>query len=119
MVGSFAMLFMWVKMFYWLRLFKEYSAFIRMITASISDASIFLVVFLLSLIALANIMFILNINRQTDYDCQIEGDAGEDGEPVFSECDYIYETPFSSLIADSFVHAYLTSLGDFRTDSYE
>ena len=31
-IAAFAVLVLWLKLFYWLRLFKSFSAFIRMIT---------------------------------------------------------------------------------------
>ena len=36
-VGSVAVFIMWIKLFYWMRLFKPFSAFIRMITEILKD----------------------------------------------------------------------------------
>lgn len=70
---------------------------------------VFFVVLCISLAAFANTMFILNINRSGDFTCNVE-----EGVP----CDPIFESAFGNGVVDSFVHAYLTGLGDFRTDSY-
>ena len=61
--GAIAIFMMWFKLFYWMRLFKPFSAFIRMITEIIMDIQVFLVMLIISLSAFANIIFLLNINR--------------------------------------------------------
>lgn len=99
---------MYVKFFYWMRLFKDYSAFIKMIGEIIWEVRTFFVMMFLCLAAYANVMFVLNLNRTSD--CFID-----DGEV----CDLIYEENFGFGPVDAIVHAYLTGLGDFRTDSYE
>lgn len=99
-IGSVAILLMWVKMFYWMRLFKPFSAFIRMITEIIKDVKVFLVMLLISLFAFANIIFVLNWNRI------------KDGEAM------IYDDLVGSPPIDAIIHAYLTGLGDFGKDNY-
>ena len=108
-LGSFCIFLMYVKFFYWMRLFKPFSAFIRMISEILRDVQVFFVVLCISLAAFANTMFILNINRNVDTVCLT--DDGDVCEPIFEEA-------FGNQAVDSFVHAYLTGLGDFRTDSY-
>lgn len=61
--ASIAIFMMWFKLFYWMRLFKPFSAFIRMITEIIKDIQVFLVMLIIALSAFANIIFLLNINR--------------------------------------------------------
>jgi len=99
-IASICLLLMWFKLFYWMRLFKPFSAFIRMITEIIKDVKVFLVMLLISLSAFANIIFVLNQNRI------------HDDTPVI----------FDSLIGipplDAMIHAYLTGLGDFNKDTY-
>jgi len=58
-IGSIAIFMMWFKLFYWMRLFKPFSAFIRMITEIIKDIQVFLVMLVIALGAFANIIFIL------------------------------------------------------------
>ena len=91
---------MWVKLFYWMRIFKPFSAFIRMITEIIKDIKVFLVMLIISLCAFANIIYILNINRNMDVH-----------EPIFEP-----HTGLSPI--DAMIHAYLTGLGDFGKDAY-
>jgi len=99
-VGSIAILFMWIKLFYWMRIFKPFSAFIRMITEIIMDIKVFLVMLFISLCAFANIIFVLNLNRIKTAQ-----------NPIFES--YIGIPPI-----DAIMHAYLTGLGDFGKDTY-
>lgn len=76
-LGSICIFLMYVKFFYWLRLFRPFSAFIRMISEILSDVKVFFIVLLMSLLAFANIIFILNINRGPDFGCEYEDDDGK------------------------------------------
>lgn len=98
-LGSFACLLLWVKLFYWMRLFKPFSAFIRIITEIIFDIRVFSVMLFLCLAAFANVLMILDNNRELEEEKSIE--------------------PFTGFILfDALVHAYLTGLGDFAKDNY-
>lgn len=99
-IGSCAVMLMWFKLFYWMRLFKPFSAFIRMITEIIKDIKVFMVMLIISLMAFANIIFVLNANR-----------LHEDKDPIF---DALVGIP----PVDAIIHAYLTGLGDFNKDFY-
>ena len=92
---------MWFKLFYWMRLFKPFSAFIRMITEIIKDIQVFLVMLIISLSAFANIIFLLNLNRM---------EQGHE-EPI-------YENLIGFGPLDAMIHAYLMGLGDFNRDTY-
>jgi len=98
--ASIAVFLMWFKLFYWMRLFKPFSAFIRMITEIMKDIQVFLIMLLISLGAFANIIFVLNLNRE---------DSGTAP---------IYDNLVGFAPADSMIHAYLTGLGDFNKDNY-
>ena len=91
---------MWFKLFYWMRLFKPFSAFIRMITEIIKDIQVFMVMLIIALGAFANIVFILNLNRI------------DSGSPV------IYDSLIGFAPLDAVIHAYLMGLGDFNKDNY-
>lgn len=53
-VAGFAVFFMWLKLFYFLRLFKNTAAFIRMIVEMIKDIRVFLLVFFIAIFAFAS-----------------------------------------------------------------
>ena len=49
-------------MFYWMRLFKEFAHFISLISATLSNVKVFLMLNLLVIIAFANFLVIINSN---------------------------------------------------------
>jgi len=98
-LGSFACLLLWVKLFYWMRVFKPFSAFIRIITEIIFDIRVFMIMLVLCLAAFANVLIILDNNRESDDEKSIESLTG-------------------FIFFDALVHAYLTGLGDFSKDNY-
>ena len=57
---------MWVKLFYWMRLFGNTSFYIRMVVDTIADVMIFLILVFMILFTFGNAMFILNYNRSID-----------------------------------------------------
>lgn len=99
-IASVALLLMWFKLFYWMRLFKPFSAFIRMITEIIKDIQVFLVMLLIALGSFANVIFVLNQNRKHD------------------DLPVIFEPLIGVPPIDAIIHAYLTGLGDFNKDTY-
>jgi hypothetical protein len=105
-VGAVAVALMWVKLFYWMKIFKPFSAFIRMISEIIKDIRVFMVMLIISLGAFANIIFILNINREKE-SCTSDPDCGP-----------IYESLVGFAPIDALIHAYLTGLGEFGKDNY-
>ena len=59
-VGSIAIFLLWMKLFYFLRIFEPTSAFIRMITQIIVDMGVFAGIYLLAIFAFANAWFVLD-----------------------------------------------------------
>lgn len=103
LIGAVAIAIMWLKMFYWMRIFKPFAAFIRMVEAIVKSISVFSVMLVLVLLSFANIIMVLQLNRHDH--------GGSPAEPVFDAFTTI--VPFDALI-----HAYLTGLGDFNKDNY-
>ena len=64
--GSFLCFFMWVKVFYWMRLFGSYSYYVKLIVQTIIDSMQFMVMNVIILIAFATFYFILNNNLIDD-----------------------------------------------------
>lgn len=104
-IAAVALFMMWFKLFYWMRLFKPFSAFIRMITEIIKDIQVFLVMLIIALGSFANVIYVLNLNRI---------DSCEAG----LECSPIYDSLVMVAPIDAMIHAYLTGLGDFGKDNY-
>ena len=91
---------LWMKLFYWLRLFKPFSAFIRIISEIGKDIKIFAAMLLLCLAAFANCLMVLNDNR------------------IANEQNPIYDDLVGFGPANALIHAYLTGMGDFNKDFY-
>ena len=63
---AFTVVLMWIKSFYWLRFFSEYSQYVRLIKATIYDMRRFFIVFILLLMAFGNALMILNVDRDDE-----------------------------------------------------
>ena len=67
-MASFAMLFMWVRVFYWYRLFTGTSFYMRLLVDTIYDLRFFLIILITFIMMFANVMLILNGTRESDPD---------------------------------------------------
>ena len=61
-IGALAGWVMWIKVFYWMRLFKSTSYFIILIVRTITDSASFIIMLLIVFFAYANLNFILQLN---------------------------------------------------------
>ena len=59
-IGGMACFVIWLKIFYYLRLFRPTSSFIRMIIEMFKDIRIFLLIFFIGIFAFANFYYILD-----------------------------------------------------------
>lgn len=117
-VGAMNVLLMYIKLFYWMRLFKKYAYFITLLSQTISDIKVFLIMLFLVISSFANFFFILNYNtpmnqnyaKPEDIDNSLNSE-----DPKF----YFYVKRFvRSNILSSLINVYLIALGDFNTDGY-
>jgi hypothetical protein len=95
MVATVAMCFMWLKFFYWMRLYKTTAHFTRMVIECVRDASGFLVMLLLVIGMFANANYILDQVRKNH------------GDPL------IITEAFGIHGLDTLVRSYLLGLGSF------
>jgi hypothetical protein len=65
-ISCIAIILLYVKLFQYLRIFKRFTTFIRMVQDMIADVKIFSVMLLIILMALANMVMILNHNRDEE-----------------------------------------------------
>lgn len=71
--ASIAIFLMWVKLFYWMRLFESLAAFIRLISQTIYDTRGFSPMFIICIAMFANQTLLLDMNRTlTNQDSLIE-----------------------------------------------
>ena len=89
-LAAIAVLFMWLKVFYFLRIFNTTASMVRMIVEITSDMKYFLMVLMMAVFAFANAFYILNV-----------------GEPDMAQ-----------LFPYSLVFSYRMGLGDFITDEF-
>jgi len=59
-IGALACFVIWIKLFYYLRIFRPTSSFIRMIVEMFKDIRVFLLIFFIGIFAFANFYYILD-----------------------------------------------------------
>mmetsp|Transcript_34071 Transcript_34071/g.45898 ORF Transcript_34071/g.45898 Transcript_34071/m.45898 type:complete len:178 (+) Transcript_34071:2258-2791(+) len=95
--ASLAVILMWLKLFYWMRLFQPTAFFLRMLTEILSDIRFFIPLFIICMAMFANAFLILNLGREAD---ESQGSLLPD--------DIAF--PLNALI-----HSYLIGLGEFSS----
>jgi len=95
-IAAIASFLLWVKMFYFLRIFHPTAAFIRMITEVMKDISIFTLMLIVALMAFGNGFYILD-------------GSGKDVIEVRTMGRDFWQT---------FAFTYQAGLGEFKTDNY-
>ena len=89
---------MWIKAFYWMRIFPITAKYVRLLAETLKGVTGFLVPYICIIILFADAYMILNEQR-------------EEGEELYK--DYV-DLP----LIDSIMNIYLMSLGDFDTKNY-
>ena len=59
-IGAYAVFFMWLKMFYWMRLFESTAYYVKLIVQTIADCMTFMLMILIILLAFGNFFMIIN-----------------------------------------------------------
>lgn len=112
-LGSLAVWIMWLKLFYFLRLFRVTAPIVRKITQIFLDMSIFSFVFLLALLGFANTFYLL---ARDGYDTRLCTETYLDTATPdeIAQC-----TPFTGgNFLFAIIHSFRAGLGDFQTDGY-
>ena len=89
---------MWMKTFYWMRLFGPTSFYVRLIQETIMDIGYFLILFIFILLTFGNTLLIMNYGRPDD-------------SQVFADI-------FGITFLNTLVNQYMLSLGEFDTENY-
>lgn len=95
-IGIIVVIFFWIKLFYWMRIFKNTAGFIRMLGEIVKDSVAFTYMLCICIGMFSNGYLLMNYTRQMN-----------DLTPIVPESFGI--TP----IVDSFVAAYMLGLGEF------
>jgi hypothetical protein len=61
-LGAYGACFMWIKMFYWMRLFSSTAKYVNLIVSTISDLVFFMIMVLIIILTFANFFYIINFN---------------------------------------------------------
>jgi hypothetical protein len=96
-LASVTVFFLWVKMFYFLRIFHPTAAFIRMITEVIKDMWIFTFMLIVALMAFTNAFFIL------DGQFMMKGQVRANG----------------NNLGEAFSYTYVMGLAEWEVDAYQ
>ena len=99
-MAAISSLFLWIKVFDWLKLFSQTSFFVKLIEETLIDIKHFIVIFFVALFMFGVPMYILGLNR------------GEDDGLV----DEVFGTNW---FLNSFYNQYMLSLGEFSIDNFE
>ena len=116
-IGSIACFFLWIKVFYWMRLFKETAYYITLISQTILDIKIFSYLVCIVIFAFANFFLIINQNTPSNQNHNLisSGDHYETSSGNFS---YVKEYVGYNAI-DSWISIYLLAMGEFNFLNYK
>ena len=105
--GAFACFFMWIKVFYWMRLFSSLAYYVKLIQQTISDSMNFMLMVFLIILSFANFYYVIDRNLVTS-------DAGS------RYYDQYTSTPeINHSIVDVIISIYMMgALGDFDSTIY-
>ena len=94
---AFAVVLMWLKAFYWMRIFTPTSFYVRLIVETLYDIRYFLILFVFILMTFANALLILSETRD----------------------DPLYTNYFSIAFINAVMNQYMLSLGEFDTENFK
>lgn len=90
---------MWIKTFYWLRLFTSTSFYIKLISETLNDIKYFLICFIFILMTFGNFLLIMNHNEPDD--------------------EQLYEKGFGPKVLDTILNQYMLALGEYYVEKYD
>lgn len=99
MLSSIAVLLLYMKLFYWLRLFGGLGFYVRMVSETIYDIGDFIILFFMCVFTFAHAIFVLNRNSPDDAE--------------------LYGAFFGWKPVDAIVSQYFLGLGEFAYDTFE
>ena len=86
---------MWFRLFTWVRLFSELSAYMNLLKETFSSVIYFMILFIMVICMFANMMYILNNTR------------------MYTDTDPLFDSFVENNLGDAFINQYLLSLGEF------
>lgn len=112
-IGATACLMMWLKIFYWMRLFDKTAHYVTLIVQTITNVEVFFIMLTIVMLAFANFFFIINSNSSANVN-NIPEDWAEDDERKF----YYIPDNTGNKIINSILTMWLLALGEFNLDGF-
>jgi len=103
-MASIAIILIWIKSFYFFRIFDETAPMVRMVLVIIRNIRWFILIFFVCILAFAQSYYLLNLNRQANPEKVKYGD----------EENYVFIETFMGALA----YTYMQSLGAFEVDAF-
>lgn len=103
----FAVAFVWYKIFYWMRLFKDPAFFMNLLKKTLRDIVPFTIMISILIMMFSNIIYILNLIDLSDSD--------EDQAMVKP----VYAKIFGPDFVNAILHMYILAVGDYDTDAFD
>jgi len=98
---------LWIKMFYWMRLFKSTAHFVTLIFETIYDIKVFLIMLFIILSGFTNFFYIINKNAE-DYNISHPDDP---------KIDYVSHHTDNEFV-NSALQVYMLAMGEFYFESF-
>ena len=95
-LAGISMTLMWVKTFYWMRLFSNTSFYIRLIMETLKDIKYFLILFIFIMMCFGNALLVMNQGRSS----------------------HVYSKVFNVPFLDSMLNQYILTIGDYDTEAF-
>ena len=102
-----AVTFVWYKVFYWMRLFKNPAFFSNLLKKTLGDIVPFLLMISILMMLFSNIIYILNQVDLSDSNAE-----QEEVKPVYAQ---IFGFDFINAV----MHMYILAVGDYDTDAFD
>lgn len=109
--SGFAVFFLWLKFFYFFRLFRPTAAFIRMIVEMLKDIRVFLLVFFIGIFAFSNAYYVFDLYTDNLIDKWM-------ADPTKNPDEAPEKIAGESFI-DAFIYTYQQSLGELGSDGFD
>ena len=119
-IAAITVFLLWIKVFYWMRLFESTAYFINLISQTIADIKIFLYLVLIVVIAFANVFFILN-NNTTSNETYRQNHLVDDGSGnMVMQDKFSYIQGYTGIsYIDPFISTFLIWMGEFNLEGQD
>lgn len=118
-VGAFACFFMWIKVFYWMRLFASLAYYVKLIMQTISDSMPFMTMVAIIIFAFGNYFYVIQNNLNAEQNACIEAAGDDAAAKEGCEGGSYWDEYYQNSISDVLVNTYLLgALGAFDSGAY-